>query len=48
MKRVMPEALEEIALETAQRLIDYGSYGKREAKAIAAMRRRCPDFDRAV
>lgn len=34
--------LQRIALETAQRLIDYDSYGKSEPKAIAAMKRRLP------
>lgn len=38
--------LQEIGLETAQRLIDYDSYGKSESRAIAAMRRRHPGLDR--
>ena len=34
--------LQGIALETAQRLIDYDSYGKSNSKAISAMKRRYP------
>ena len=38
--------LQEIGLETAQRLIDYDSYGKSASRAIAAMKRRYPGLDR--
>lgn len=43
-----PDYLKTIALETAQRLIDYGSYGQNESRAIAAMKKRCPGFRRDV
>lgn len=34
------------ALETAQRFTDYKSYGGRESKAVAALHRRCPGWDK--
>ena len=40
MKKSDKNKIQTIALETAQRLIDYDSYGGRESKAIAAMKRR--------
>jgi hypothetical protein len=42
------ELLQNKALETAQRLIDYDSYGKNEAKAIAALKKKCPDMDKEL
>lgn len=42
------ETLKENALETAQRLIDYDSYGGRRTKAIAALRRRTPGHENSV
>jgi hypothetical protein len=40
--------LEKISLETAQRLIDYDSYGKSKSKAISAMKRRLSGFEKEV
>lgn len=40
------EKLLSVGLQTAQRLIDYDSYGKREYRAVAAMRKRVPGFSR--
>ncbi|CAA6678074.1 MULTISPECIES: hypothetical protein [unclassified Lentimonas] len=40
--------LEKISLETAQRLIDYNSYGKNKSKAISAMKRRISGFEKEV
>lgn len=37
--------LEEAALETAQRLVDYESYQGRESKALAALKRKCPGYE---
>ncbi len=36
--------LQKIALETAQRLLDYGSYGVNESNAIRAMKKRISGF----
>lgn len=38
--------LQSKALETAQRFEDYGSYGGRESRAVAALHRRCPGWDK--
>ncbi len=48
MTRTEKKKMQEIALETAQRLIDYGYYSKKESKAISAMKRRFPGLSREV
>ena len=46
MKQSDKIKIQQIALETAQRFIDYGSYGKNESKAIYAMKRRFPGLSK--
>ena len=46
MKKSDKIKIQRIALETAQRLIDYDSYGKSESKAIYAMKRRFPGLSK--
>ena len=36
------------ALETAQRYVDYGSYGATETKAISALKRKCPGYNKDI
>lgn len=47
MKHSDKTKMQRIALETAQRLIDYDSYGKSESKAIYAMKRRFSGLSKA-
>lgn len=39
------DQLQEKALETAQRYIDYKSYSQNESKAISALKRKCPGWN---
>lgn len=41
MTKVSLKDLQTMALQTAQRFVDYGSYQKSETKAVAALKRRC-------
>ena len=42
------EILKNKALEIAQRYVDYKSYGQSETKAIAALKKKCPNWDRGI
>jgi hypothetical protein len=41
------EVLQEKALETAQRMLDYGSYDRKRTKALSALRRKAPGYQAA-